>query len=342
MKVFEIRGQTGTSKILIGERIRNLPFHIPGARVIFITDQTVRGLFPDVFSGYVTVEIPAGEESKSLDTAAFIYGKLVELEADRTTFLVAVGGGVVSDVAGFAASTFLRGLDFGYVATTLLAQVDASVGGKTGVNFKGYKNMIGVIHQPRFVLCDPAFLATLPRRHFLSGMAEIVKHAVIGSPRLFLSLEQRSKDALELRGDFLEDIIYQSVGIKAAIVGRDEKEAGERRKLNFGHTLGHALEACLGVSHGEAVSLGMVMAAELSARKGLLSREEAGRVSGLLQSLGLPTYTAFDRRAVLDAVRRDKKRTGSKIKFVFLKGIGEPAVEDLDFEELEGYIHDLR
>ncbi|MGZ7046621.1 MAG: 3-dehydroquinate synthase, partial [Candidatus Aminicenantales bacterium] len=333
MKVLEIRGATGTSKILIGERIQNLPFYIPGGRAIFVTDQTVRRLFPDVFSGYVTIDIPAGEESKSLDTAAFVYGKLVELEADRTTFLVAVGGGVVSDVAGFAASTFLRGLDFGYVATTLLAQVDASVGGKTGVNFKGYKNMIGVIHQPRFVLCDPAFLATLPRRHFLSGMAEIVKHAVIGSPRLFLSLEGRTKDALELRSDFLEDIIYQSVGIKAAIVGRDEKEAGERRKLNFGHTLGHALEACLGISHGEAVGLGMVMAAELSARKGYLGRDDAGRVSALLQSLGLPTYVAFDKRAILDAVRRDKKRTGAKIKFVFLKGIGETAIEDLDFED---------
>jgi 3-dehydroquinate synthase len=342
MKVLEIHGQTGTSKILIGERVQNLSLHIPGARAILITDTNVHRLFPDAFSGYVTIELAAGEESKSLETAAFIYERLVELQADRTTFLVAVGGGVVSDVAGFAASTFLRGLGFGYAATTLLAQVDASVGGKTGVNFKGYKNMIGVIHQPRFVICDTAFLATLPPRHILSGMAEIVKHAVIGSPRLFLSLEQRPKDALDLRGDFLEDIIYQSVGIKAGIVGRDEKEAGERRKLNFGHTLGHALEGCLGLSHGEAVSLGMVMAAELSARKGLLSREEAGRISGLLQSFGLPTYTTFDKHAVLDAVRRDKKRTGTKIKFVFLKGIGEPAVEDLDIEELEGYIHDLR
>lgn len=342
MKVLEIRGQTGTSKILVGERIQNLPLHIPAVRTIFITDTTVRRLFPQVFSGYAAIELPPGEESKSLETVAFIYEKLVELEADRTTFLVAVGGGVVSDVAGFAASTFLRGLGFGCAATTLLAQVDASVGGKTAVNFKGYKNMIGVIRQPRFVICDPVFLATLPRRHFLNGLAEIVKHAALGSPRLFISLEKRSADALAPGSEFLEDLIYQSAAIKAGIVGRDETEAGERRKLNFGHTLGHALEACLGLFHGEAVSLGMVMAAELSARKGLLSRDESGRISALLESLGLPTYAVFDKRAVLDAVRRDKKRTGAKIKFVFLKSIGEPVVEDLDIEELEGYIHDLR
>jgi len=342
MKVLEIRGQTGTSRVLIGERIGNLASHLPGGRAVFITDANVRRLYPSVFSGAPTIELPAGEEAKSLETVSFIYGKLLELGADRSTFVVGVGGGVVSDLTGFAASTFLRGLGFGYAATTLLAQVDASVGGKTGVNFGGYKNMVGVFQQPRFVVCDPGVLSTLPRREVLSGMAEVVKHAAIGSPELFAALESRPRDALDLREDFLEDVIYRSVAIKAAVVGRDEKEADERRVLNFGHTLGHAFEARLGLSHGEAVSLGMVLAADLSVRRGLLPAGDAARVRGLLASLGLPTSAPFDRDAILDAVRKDKKRAGGGIKFVFLKGIGEPAVEDIPLEELEGYIHDLR
>jgi 3-dehydroquinate synthase len=342
MRVLEIRGQTGTSRILIGERILNLSRYISPGRTIFVTDENVRRLFPDVFSGHITIELPAGEERKTLETVALIYEKLIQLEADRSVFLVGVGGGGVCDMTGFAASTFLRGVGFGFAATTLLAQVDASVGGKTGVNFKGYKNMVGVFSQPRFVICDPGFLSTLPKREVLSGMAEIVKHAAIGSPGLFGILESRSKEALALRPDLLEDIIHESVAIKAGIVGRDEKEGGERRTLNFGHTLGHALESRLGVSHGEAVSLGMAMAADLSVRKGLLPGEEAGRIRRLLQSLGLPTEVSFDKDPILDAVRRDKKRTGSRIRFVFLRGIGEPSVEDLELEELEEYIHDLR
>jgi len=342
MKVLEIRGQTGTSRVFIGERIGNLVSHLPGGKAVFITDANVRRLYPAVFSGLPTIELPAGEEAKSLETVALIYGKLLGLGADRTTLVVGVGGGVVCDLAGFAASTFLRGLGFGYAATTLLAQVDASVGGKTGVNFGGYKNMVGVFQQPRFVVCDPAVLATLPQREVLSGMAEVVKHAAIGSPGLFEVLEARSRDALELVPDILEDIIGQSVAVKAAVVGRDEKEADERRVLNFGHTLGHAFEARSGLSHGEAVSLGMAAAARFSVRKGLLPAGDAERLLGLLKSLGLPTSVPFDREAILDAVRKDKKRAGAAVKFVFLKGIGEPVVEDIPLGELEGLIHDLR
>jgi 3-dehydroquinate synthase len=342
MKVLEIRGQTGTSRVLVGERIGNLGTHLPGGRTVFITDTNVRRLHPAVFAGVPTVEIPSGEGSKSLETVSFLYRKLLELGADRSTFVVGVGGGVVSDLAGFAAATFLRGLGFGYAATTLLAQVDASVGGKTGVNFDGYKNMVGVFQQPRFVLCDPAVLRTLPRREVLSGMAEVVKAAAIGSPALFELLESRPREALDLRPDLLEDIVVRSVAVKAAVVARDEKEAGERRVLNFGHTLGHAFESSLGLSHGEAVSLGMAAAAAISVRRGLLSAADADRLRGLLVSLGLPTSVPFDRAAVLDAVRKDKKRAGEVIRFVLLKGLGEPVVSDIPLGELENHIHDLR
>jgi 3-dehydroquinate synthase len=331
VRVLEIHGQTGTSRILVGEPLGNLPLHMPPGRAVFITDANVRRLHPSVFEGRDTIEIPPGEPSKSLETAALVYRRLVGLETDRSTFVVAVGGGVVCDLAGFVASTFLRGLAFGYAATTLLAQADASVGGKTGVNFDGAKNMIGVFQQPRFVVCDPAVLSTLPRREVLSGMAEIVKHAAIGSPPLFANLERRSGEALELHGEILEDLVYQSVAVKVAVVERDEKEAGERRKLNFGHTLGHALEARLGLSH-----------AELSVRKGLLPDREAGRLRKLLREIGLPTKVSFDGDAILDAVRKDKKREGGRIRFVFLRGIGEPAVEDIDIRVLEEFIHDLR
>ena len=342
MKSLEIHGQTGTSKILIGESLRNLPHFVSPARAIFITDLNVRGFHPAVFSGHETIELNTGEEVKSLETVEFIYQKLLDLEADRSTFLVGVGGGVVCDLAGFAASTYLRGLGFGYVATTLLAQVDASVGGKTGVNFKGYKNMVGVFNQPRFVICDPVFLMTLPQPQILSGLAEIVKHAAIGSLSLFEKLERRHGEILELRRDLLEEIIYESVAVKVAIVGRDEKETGERRTLNFGHTLGHALESTLGVSHGEAVSLGMVIAAELSALKGLLPEKEVRRLRALLQVIGLPVEVTFDKAGIIDAVRKDKKKAGSAIKMVLLRGIGEPVVTDLRLEELEAFIVDLR
>jgi len=342
MKALEIRGLTGTSKILIGEPIGRLPSCLPDGMTVLITDPNVRRLYPQVFSGLATIEVPSGEAAKSLETAAFVYGRLLDLGADRSAFIVGVGGGAVLDLAGFAASTFLRGLGFGYAPTTLLAQADAAIGGKTAVNFAGYKNVVGLFQQPRFVLCDPAVLSTLPRREVGNGLAEIVKHAAIGGPRLFEALEASPQDALELRPGFVEDMIGQSVAIKAAVVGRDEKESGARRVLNFGHTLGHAFEAKLGLSHGEAVSLGMVAAADLSVRRGLLSVEEAGRLRGLLGRLGLPTDAAFDPDIILDAVRRDKKRSGAGLKFVFLRRIGEPAVEDVSLDELEREIHDLR
>ena len=202
--------------------------------------------------------------------------------------------------------------------------------------------MVGVFRQPRFVLCDPAVLSTLPRREVLNGMAEIVKHAAIGSARLFAALETRLQDALAMRTDFLEDIIFESAAIKAAIVGRDETEAGERRRLNFGHTLGHAAEFRLGLSHGEAVSLGMALAAELSVRRGLLPPDDARRLRALLQSLGLPISVHLDTDSLWDAIRKDKKRTGDGIKFVFLAGIGKPVIADLTLAELEDSLHDLR
>jgi len=341
LNILEIQGQSGVSRIFVGESLKNLSNYIPDTKIIIITDKNVNRYYGAMFSGFDLIELETGEEKKTLHTAESIYKKLLEYQADRTTFITAVGGGIVCDLAGFAASTFLRGLDFGYVASTLLAQVDASVGGKTGVNLLSYKNLVGVFNQPRFVICDLALLKTLPQEEVLSGMAEIVKHGVIGDLKLFEILEQYPEQALSLQEDLLERIITASIQVKADIVNRDEKEKGERRKLNFGHTLGHALEKTLRISHGEAVSLGMAFAVELSLRTQLLSENEALRIKKLLRDLKLPVETEFNKALVFDAISKDKKRTGDTLHFVCIRGIGHPVITEISLNELEMYIHDL-
>lgn len=338
----EIHAATGSSHILVGERLENLGRYIPaGKRLVIVTDATVRDLYGDRFPDAPVIEIGQGDAFKTLDTVAAIYDALVAAEADRGCCLAAVGGGMVCDVTGFAASTYLRGVSFGFVATTLLAQVDASVGGKNGVNFKGYKNMVGVFHQPEFVICDTAALSTLPRRDLLCGFAEIVKHAAIADADLFRFLEDRWQAALDLDPAVIGRLVDDSVVIKAGVVQRDEKESGERRKLNFGHTFGHAVEKNARLPHGESVSIGMVVAADLSVRRGLLSSKDSARITALLANLGLPTTIDMPAGPLVDALRRDKKRGGDAVHFVLLDGLGRAVVEPIPLSELEAVAHDL-
>jgi 3-dehydroquinate synthase len=238
-------------------------------------------------------------------------------------------------MTGFVASTFLRGIGFGFVSTTLLSQVDASVGGKNGVNFSGYKNMVGVFNQPEFVICDMALLKTLPQREIFCGLAEIIKHACIEDMALFEFLETARDPVLGLEPAAVERMVHDSVLIKSTIVNRDEHEHGERRKLNFGHTFGHAFEKILKVPHGEAVAAGMVAAASLSVERGYLTAQEARRIETLVERLNLPTRFALDPNKVMDAMRRDKKRQGESINFVLLEGIGKAVVESIPIDELE-------
>ena len=338
MRTLIIHGGTGHSAILIGESYQNFEKYIPADRAVIITDQNVRQHYLKDDSSFETIEIGTGEDIKNLDTIRSIYGKLVDLDADRSTFIVGFGGGIVCDIAGFVASTYLRGVRFGFVSTTLLSQVDASVGGKNGVNFGGYKNIVGVFNQPEFVLCDMNLLRTLPERELLCGFAEVVKHAAIADPDLFSYLEDHYNRALELDSRVIEKLVYDSVVIKSSIVNRDEKEKGERRKLNFGHTFGHAIEKITTVPHGEAVSAGMFVAAALSEKKGYLTTSEVGRITGLLDKLHLPTRLEIDGGKVLDALKRDKKRAGDSIHFVLLNGIGNAVIEDILIEELEAVL----
>lgn len=341
MKVLEIHGGTGDSTILIGESLRNLGKYIPSEKVVIITDTNARHYYLKYLPSCEVIKIGTGEGIKNLDTIRAIYEKLLRLEADRSSFIVGIGGGIVCDIAGFAASTYMRGMRFGFVPSTLLSQVDASVGGKNGVNFCGYKNMVGVFNQPEFVVCDMSLLKSLPEREILCGFAEIVKHAVIANADLFLYLEENYEKALKLDTEVIENLVYGSVAIKSSIVNRDEKEEGERKKLNFGHTFGHAIEKTKGIPHGEAVSFGMVVASELSVKRGHLSAEDLERIEALLKKLKLPTRLQIDRERVLDALIMDKKRQEDRIDFVLLHGIGNAVVEKIPIKELEVLMNDL-
>ena len=341
MKIVEIKGTTDDSTILIGENLQNLQKYTNLKEIVIITDKNVNRYYAKYFPRCEVIEIGIGEEIKNLDTVQRIYRKLVELEVDRSSFVVGIGGGIVCDITGFVGSTYLRGLRFGFVSSTLLSQVDASVGGKNGVNFDGYKNIVGNFSQPEFVICDMNLLKTLPEKEIICGLAEVVKHAAIRDADLFLYLEEHYNIALDLNTDIIEKLVYDSVLIKSSIVNRDEKERGERRKLNFGHTFGHAIEKTTGVPHGEAVSMGMMVAATLSANRGLLSREDMRRIEELLKKLKLPTRLQIDNGKVLEALRKDKKREGENINFVLLNRIGNAVVEEIPISELEAVVNEI-
>jgi len=334
MQTVMVEGRSGSSRIMIGEQLARLADHLPNRRAIIITDPNMARLYGDQFPPCDVITIGLGEKNKTLATIEEIFSRFIELEADRTAFVVGIGGGIVGDITGFAASTYMRGLDFGFVASSLLSQVDATVGGKNGVNFKGYKNMVGVFNQPRFVIADIDLLKTLPAEEIACGLAEIVKHACIKDADYFQYVEDHCAAIGRLDPQVMHKLVYDSVVIKSDVVNQDEREAGERRKLNFGHTIGHALEKTLGISHGTAVSVGMVMAAGLSQQKGLLSDQAVNRIKNLLARLNLPTRIDFDPRAVFEALGKDKKREGGSIKFVLLESVGQATVRDIAIEDL--------
>ncbi len=275
--------------------------------------------------------LPPGEEQKGLASAARLYDALIEGRFDRRTTVISLGGGVVGDIAGFVAATYLRGVAWIQVPTTLLAQVDSSVGGKTGVNHSLGKNLIGAFYQPKFVLIDPETLETLPRREFHAGLGELVKYALIEDEGLFGTLERELERLMTGDRRLLEEVIATCCRIKARIVAQDEREAGPRRVLNFGHTIGHALEAATGYNelrHGEAVIWGMLAAVWLSHRKGLLPRSDYKRIGGLLLRLPRAPLPQLEPQGVLEQVHHDKKVLDGRVNFVFLERLGQPLISD--------------
>jgi 3-dehydroquinate synthase len=275
------------------------------------------------------VTVPAGETAKSLRSVQECYDRLAALRLERKSFLIALGGGVVGDLAGFVAATYLRGIPFVQVPTTLLAQVDSSVGGKVGVNLKAGKNLVGAFYQPRFVLCELATLDTLPMREYRAGLAEVIKYGIIYDAALFRRLERELPQILERDGRILGPIISRCCAIKAEVVGQDETESGLRAILNFGHTIGHAFEATSGYGrflHGEAISLGQVAAARISSELLGLPAAAVERIEELFARAGLPVQLKLNRaqiRQVCAAMRLDKKVSGGEIRFVLARNIGD-------------------
>ena len=320
-------------------------------RVIIVTDRNVarhhlEGLERSLKAAGIaadTVTLEPGEHTKSFAELEELTSRLFDLKIERNTTLIALGGGVIGDLTGFAAAITLRGIDFIQIPTTLLAQVDSSVGGKTGINAAQGKNLVGSFYQPRLVLTDIATLDTLPRRELLAGYAEVVKYGLINDPAFFSWLETNGADLIDGDQTARRHAIMVSCRAKAEVVGADEREAGARALLNLGHTFGHALEAECGYSdellHGEAVAIGMVMAFDLSAQLGLCPLEDAARVQRHLASVGLPTSPGWidgrdwSAERLIQHMRRDKKVTDGRIGFVLARGIGKaffPAHVELD------------
>jgi 3-dehydroquinate synthase len=329
------------SRVLVGESVENIKKYLPQSQVVIITEANVRKHFGALCCAYPTIEIQGGEQHKTLQTVEYITSQLLDFNADRNTFLLGVGGGIVCDITGFVASIFMRGCKFCFVSTTLLSQVDASVGGKNGVNYEGYKNMLGVFAQPQFVICDPQSLSTLPQREFVAGFSEVVKAAMIANAALFDFIEENAENALQKNTETLQHVVYEAVQIKAAIVAIDEREQGERRKLNLGHTFAHAIEKNSTLMHGEAVSVGLCLASQVSVSLGLMKNVELERVKKLLASLQLPTATAIPYPALFSAMLKDKKKSGDSLHLILPVGIGSCEVREVKLKELESIVNSL-
>ena len=323
-----------SSEIIVGSVSELLPRLLPDKRIVVVSDTNIDRHYHTLVNRYEHVLIGLGEASKTLVTADAIYKKFISMGVDRSTCVLAIGGGIVTDVAGFVASTYMRGVEFGFVSTSLLGQVDASVGGKNGVNVDGYKNMVGTFTQPRFVICDVGMLRTLSEREVRTGMAEVIKAGIIADEELFSKLELTPLAELTKNPDLLSEVVYRAIKVKADIVERDEREHGDRRKLNLGHTLAHAIEKSSSkMNHGEAVAVGLSLISDAAARRGLLSAADKERICSLLQRTGFDLTPPVAMRVLLKAVSKDKKSEGDVLNVVFPTAIGACEVVPMPLEE---------
>ena len=299
----------------------------------YLIDENVLRLHHSKFASIKNlIIIPSGENSKSLNFISQIVSNLLSLGANRKSYLIGIGGGVTTDITGFVASVFMRGISFGFIPTTLLAMCDASIGGKNGVNLNSVKNIVGVFNNPDFILIDYSFLKTLSNEELVNGFAEIIKHACIASEDLFDKLENISKKNL-LKN--IDDFIYSSILIKLDIVLIDKKEENQRKLLNFGHTFGHAIESIYGFSHGKSISLGMVFANQIATKMGYLDTNQNTRILNVLNSFNLPSdISSINKKEVLELIYNDKKAIKSNIDFIILNNIGEAFVKSLKVIEL--------
>ena len=329
-------GVTSNSKVYFGNAKVLLEELLPNRRVIVISDTNLDRTHHDLIAPYEHILVGLGEQAKSLTTLEDIYRQLIDMGADRSTFILGIGGGIVTDIAGFVASTYMRGVDFGFITTTLLGAVDASVGGKNGVNVGGFKNMVGSFSQPRFVICDAELLNTLPVREFRAGLAEVIKTAILGDVELFEILERTSFEALRKDSNLLEEVIMRCVRVKASVVAEDEREGGRRRILNLGHTVAHAIEKCSSkYTHGEAVAIGLHHITKSALAQSLISEEEATRIFAVIEQYGFETKLPIEHKQMLKAIEGDKKRKGSSIHLIYPTSVGDVLDKTVAFSELQ-------
>lgn len=300
---------------------------------VIITDDHVFEAHKVMLKGWNVISLKPGEEYKVQATVDSVIETLIRMQADRNTTLIGIGGGVITDLTGYIASVYMRGINVGFVPTSLLAMVDASIGGKNGIDVGQYKNMVGVIRQPSFLLFDVSLLETLPLTNWSDGFAEIIKHACILDAKSFRMLEGEDIATIRKNRELLSSIIKRNALLKTKVVQKDEFEKGDRKLLNYGHTLGHALETQYELSHGQAISLGMVYAAQLSEQ--LLGFKDKERVASLLEQYGLPTAASFKMEKVLTILRMDKKRVSKHMNYVLLEKIGKGVIHPIELKKLE-------
>lgn len=342
MSLIKLKTAAGETDIHVPGSMEQLAERVNPDSTVLLVDENVLTFHKKKLEKFNIISVREGEESKSLGSYSEIFRQLLEMDVDRTWKMVGVGGGIVTDLAGFVASTYFRGIPFGYVSTTLLGQVDAAIGGKNGINYEGFKNLIGVIKQPEFVICDLESLKTLPKKEFIGGFSEIIKYAFIRRAELYPYLSKNLETALEFDMDILNYLVNESIKVKVEIVSDDEFESGDRKLLNFGHTFGHALEKIYKVSHGEAVAIGMMLAAKMSMKLGMISLDILQSLENLLIKAGLPVHLEFDAYEMAEVMKKDKKRKKDAVDFILLEGIGNAVIKDIPVKDLTLLLHDLR
>ncbi|MBC7937352.1 MAG: 3-dehydroquinate synthase [Rhizobacter sp.] len=313
----------------------------PKEKLVLITDENVFQHHSSKFEGYKTITLKAGEEHKQQNTVDHIINQLLQWQADKQTVIVGVGGGVITDMAGYAASIYKRGVKLVQVPTSILAMVDAAVGGKNGVDVGSYKNQVGTIYQPEFILFDYSFLPSLPEAEWINGFAEIIKHACIRDKAQFDFLA--GKNISNFRNDpkLIASLIEKNVSIKISIVLKDEMETGDRKLLNFGHTVGHAIEATYNLPHGHAISIGMVLAGRISESVNNFTAYEQQQMTDLLAQYQLPVSFSFDKEKVWEILINDKKRENDTMIFILLNRIGEAGIFPISLSKLNNIIGEM-
>ncbi len=338
MKIIETRLEGGVVKTILDAAFEDVQNFHAQEKIIILTDETIFTLHEQKFHNYAIIKIDGTEKNKTQATIDSIVTQMLEMDIDKSYMLVGVGGGVVTDIAGYVASIYKRGIKLGLVPTTILGMTDAAIGGKNGVNVGLYKNMVGTTYRAQFILYDFSFLETLPKAEWINGFAEIIKHACIKDAAMFEELAANNIDYYFENRNAIAALIEKNVALKTAIVVNDEFETGERYLLNFGHTFGHAVENLYNLPHGHAVSIGMIMAAKVSEEINNFDSTSKEKLVQILQQYGLPVSLQIDNAQVLYSLKKDKKRAGDAINFVLLNSIGDGVVQKIPFTQIESLL----